>query len=89
MHSGCASLYIFIFRIITDCAHTFMLNPGVVFVFSCTFVVDFLIKDSGITGNVPANLCNHMDLIFTDCAVNRCAATVGCLETCQGPNCGG
>ena len=51
--------------------------------------VDFLIKDSGITGNVPANLCSHMDLIFTDCAVNRCAATSACLQTCQGPNCGG
>jgi len=52
-------------------------------------LVDFLIKDSGITGNVPANLCSHMDLIFTDCAVNRCAATSACLQTCQGPNCGG
>lgn len=85
MQSGFASLHIFIFRYYF--AHTYT-NPVFLY-FLALFEVDFLIKDSGITGNVPANLCNHMDLIFTDCAVNRCAATVGCLETCQGPNCGG
>mmetsp|Transcript_21855 Transcript_21855/g.47720 ORF Transcript_21855/g.47720 Transcript_21855/m.47720 type:complete len:533 (-) Transcript_21855:1009-2607(-) len=52
-------------------------------------LVNFFIAESGLSGDVPVALCESMDLIFTDCAQNRCATSTSCFQTCQGPNCGG